>query len=203
MGLFDFLKAKETKKSGLPSTPLHPRELAHVSYAIAHRLLPPFAFEKFDEFLKLWNDKRPFGVMLYFTGSKLCNLPSNSVDGRKFTLSTGTLTSSKDYYLIEFPEPPPCNHDQAYSLWLLKTPPEQRPAIPLAEKPLIGPRKAAIIHDKVRNECSYFLVEQTIRADRNVFRSYNAAYQHHNLGECPTMSTLDFLNRIIEESTGG
>src|SRR5262245_20598519 len=97
-------KLRKQSDESPPASPWLPS----ISYTIAYFLLPPFAFTDCDKLVTTWTDPSKFaGQLLYLLGCKARKVEPVKDDASRFRLYHGQLDATRDYYLLEYPVPPP------------------------------------------------------------------------------------------------
>lgn len=193
MGLFDFLKPKP--KAPTPEKPFAtPEELAQVCYGLAYYVLPNFAHREFDQFLRIWRTPfPPLGTMLCEFACSKQNLRSTPEQAAAFKMQDGQLTSSCDYYLVQFPSPPPfagIDFDNLESVLSSGGRP-----------PVLAPFFAAVLDNRASGHRRFYVLGQSPTGG-TTFRSVTADGSNCNHGPGPEPTSFAFLERLKQETVG-
>src|SRR5687767_5734067 len=81
--------------------------LPQISYWVAYQVLPHYAFEAVEKAIETWiKTPASTGPYYYLMGCQMAELEPIPSDARQFSASSGVF-GDYDYYLLEFPTPPP------------------------------------------------------------------------------------------------
>jgi hypothetical protein len=187
MSLFDrFRKRKEKPKTAPPD----PASLPSLSYVVAYFILPHYAFQQCDKLVSMFRDTpESTGPFFYFMGCQMEKTAPVEEDGRQFRAHHGALDESQDYYLLEYPVPPPVDLS---GIDPAKFDPEQMP--------VLAPWFSAMVRQRVAGTVRYFVLGQSPIGGGTTFRSVSADGMNANHGPGPEPRLDAFLDRIRMES---
>ena len=175
MGFFDRFrkpKADSQFEQGFPM----------ISYGMAYMLIPHGVFHNFERLSVMWKSMDPpASALFYTTGCKMQNTePEKEWIGR-YHAHFGRLDEITDYYLMEFPKPPPvCMKDfEAAS----------------GKKPVLAPHFCAVLHQPATGIVSYYILGQSPDGG-TTFRSITADGVNSNLGPGPEPTMKNFLELL-------
>ena len=150
-------------------------QLPQVSYWIAYRILPHYAFEKIEEAKDRWTrTPAEAGIFFYIMASRMGGVEPVPHDARMHTVEHGQLDESHDYYLMSYPIPDPV---------------DSRPEVFLA------PHFSVIVQHRDSGEVSYFVLGQAPDGG-TTFRTVTANGVNANLGPGPSPSKDAFLDHV-------
>jgi hypothetical protein len=171
-------------------------DLARISYYLAYRALPDLIYSRWDEFLHLWKSVVPFPIYLAIKGaSDQCKWVSFE-QIRAFKCSQGALKAELDYYLIEFPAPPPQTDDlKKFDALIAQFAQGKKPSPDGV--PVLGPYFAAVLLNKTSSERQLYVLGQSPGGGTTLRRvSGPGAHMNVGGGSAPTpQAFLDLLRK--------
>lgn len=182
MGLFDLFRKPKAKAP--PAVPMHLKQLAPVSYAIAYFVLPHNAFHDFDNLAATWADEAaPAGPVFYRMGCQFHRVEPMEEHAGLFRASHGQLDDATDYYLLEYPEPPPLDFSRLFPGKKLDD----------AEVPVLAPFFSAMLQNRQTGVVSYYVLGQSPVGGGATLRSVTRDGVNGNLGPGPAPRAEAFL----------
>lgn len=162
--------------------------LPQISYWIAYQVLPHYAFEAVDKAIDMWT-KTPAtaGPFYYFMACQMAKVEPILEDARLYSASSGAF-DGYDYYLMEFPTPPPVDLSNTDPATLA----QQDSGIVLA------PHFSVIVRDRDSHEVRYFVLGQAPLGGGTTFRKVTRSGANANMGPGPAPQRDLFLNRVRE-----
>jgi len=181
---------KNTLEGANSDLPLATAEdLARVSYGLAYLVLPDMVHRSFDDFLRSWRDRVPFGFMLCDFGCSKEKVRTTIEQKAAFRTQEGQLSPTCDCYLVEFPTPPPFS---------LLSESELQSVIAAGRRPpVLAPYFAAALHDRVAGRRYYYVLGQS-PSGGTTFRTVTADGANCNLGPGPRPDLASFFLYIAE-----
>jgi len=158
----------------------HTYHLPRISYIVAYRVLPHFAFEGVEKAIEIWTQKlKSAGPFYYLLGCKTAEVEPLPADAIQFNATAGSL-GDYEYYLMQYPTPPPVNLAE-----LLKK----------DKASILAPYFSIILRHKASKETHYFVLGQS-PTGATTFRSVTADGLNINLGPGPGPRQDLFLGRV-------
>jgi len=193
MGLFDFLR-KPKSKTAAEDVPTFAKELAPISYAVAYFVLPHGAFHEPDKFIAIWSDPvTPAGVLFYTMGCQFKGVEPLQERAAMYRASHGQLDDVIEYYLIEYPAPPPVNFSRLF--------PGKKTGE--AEVPVLAPYLSAMLRERTTGAVSYYVLGQSPVGGGTTLRSVTHDGVNCNLGPGPAPQVEAFLERLRSAARAG
>jgi hypothetical protein len=160
--------------------------LPQISYWVAYRVLPHYAFQALEKAIETWT-KTPTaaGPYYYLIACQMAELEPVREDARLYSAAHGAL-GDYDYYLIEFPTPPPVDMSGMDPVTLA----QQGAGIVLA------PHFSIIVRHRVSQDVRYFVLGQSPLGGGTTFRSVTASEVNANMGPGPAPQRDLFLDRV-------
>lgn len=160
--------------------------LPQISYSVAYRVLPYYAFQSLGKATEVWT-KTPTaaGPFFYLMACQMAQLKPVPEDARRYSASHGTF-DDHDYYLMEFPVPPPVD--------LSGTDP-----VALAAEGtsiVLAPHFSIILEHRTSRDVRYFVLGQSPFGGGTTFRSLNASGVNANMGPGPVPERELFIHRV-------
>jgi hypothetical protein len=176
MGLFDgFLK----RIVGLAPQ----RSLQRICYDMAYTALPHCAFNDCDNLIKRFTEPGlPVGTILYISVCQALKLNIVRDDAKRFREHFGQLDDTRDYYILEYPTPPPV---ELSNIDMGNLPPEQIP--------VLAPYFSAVVRDRETKRINYFTLGQAPMGGGTTLRAVTANNENCNLGQGPEPRLDAFL----------
>lgn len=171
-------------------------DLARISYYLAYHALPDLIYSRWDEFSHLWNSVVPFSMYLAIKGaSDVCKwLSLEQITG--FKCCQGVLKTDVDYYLIEFPAPPPQTGE--LNLDALVAQRAQGKKSSSDATPVLGPYFAVVLLNKKTNERQLYILGQS-PGDGTTLRMVTAVGAEMRNARCgigPEPTPSNFLQAV-------
>lgn len=179
----------------VPKPKDRPLTLAELSYAMAYRVLPGYAFDESHD-LKMWSVTKACGPYFYLLTLGLAyGKPPEECDpelGMKFQWHTGQLQDGRTYFAMEYPLTP--EHSQNLSeAAFLKDSMAGKCTLPPYFSAMIGrvDEAGGTFHD-VR----YFILGKSPQPDCTTWREMTADGANINQGMGPAPKLESFLERL-------
>ena len=158
--------------------------LPQISYWVAYRVLPHYAFQAVEKAIEIWTKNPPAaGPYCYFMACKMAELEPVAEDGRLYSGTSGVL-GDHDYYLLEFPTPPAVDFSRAD----LGDPSKQ----------VLAPYFSIILRHRATQEVRYYVLGPAPLGGGTTFRTVTAAGANANMGPGPAPQRELFLERVRE-----
>jgi hypothetical protein len=184
MGLFDKLLRRNRPP---PAAPSSPSSLPPICYDVAYFILPHYAFNDCDKLVSMFRDTpASVGPFFYLMACNARKLEPVRDDALKFRPHHGELDGARDYFIMEYPNPPPVDFS---GIDLTKLPPERGP--------VLAPHFSAIVRHRDTKAVNYYNLGQAPFGG-TTFRSVTPeANANHGPGPEPRLDL--FLARIRAE----
>ena len=166
-----------------------PQDLARLSYFLAYEFLPDFIYQRWDEFLRYWNDGIPFPIYLALQGAVMLERRITPQQLGEFKAQMGQLSADVDYHLLKFPSPPVLGPeiDDLDIKTLL--------AMREANQLVLGPYFAAVLSNHSTGERQVHILHQDF-GGRTVLRRVTAEGMNLNCGIGPEPLAKSFLESL-------
>jgi hypothetical protein len=106
MGLFD--RFRKQPKDEPEVTPSPQSCLPSICYGVAYIVLPHYAFKDCDKLIGMFTDTpSSAGPFFYLMGCHVQKTEPVHDDARSFRSHHGQLDDAHDYFVLEYPTPPP------------------------------------------------------------------------------------------------
>jgi hypothetical protein len=183
MGLFDRFKERKDEPAATPS---RPSSLPSICYGIAYFLLPHYVFKDCDKLTRIFTDTpASVGPFFYLMGCQVQKIEPVHEDARQFRVHHGQLDSVHDYFVLEYPKPPPF---QISNIDPTQSPPERMS--------VLAPHFSAVLRHRQTKAVSYFTLGQAPIGGGTTLRSVTPDGTNCNLGPGPEPRLDDFLARL-------
>ena len=173
MGLFDIFRKRKGLRLSLP----------RICYDIAYTALPHAAFKDSDGLVKMFKDGPiPVGTFLYVTVCQALKTEIIREDAKRFREHFGKLDETWDYFVLEYPTPPPvdlCGVDLS--------------RIPREQIPVLAPYFSAVLRHRQTGVVNYYTLGQAPEGGGTTLRSVTADDVNCNLGPGPEPRLEAFL----------
>ena len=190
MGLFDLFKKQ--KPQGQAEVPAFKKELAPISYAIAYFVLPRSAYGESDQLAAMWDDAAsPAGARFYTTGCEFKGATLAPEHASLYRASRGELDAATEFYLLEYPEPPPVDFSKMF-------PGKNTPDV---EVPVLAPYFSAVLRNRETGAVSYYVLGQSPVGGGTTLRSVARGGVNSNLGPGPSPRAEAFLDSLRAKSS--
>jgi hypothetical protein len=181
MGLFDSFR-KKTAKKARPAP--HP-PLFSLCYNIAYFILPHYAKNDPKKIIDQWTDTpNAAGPFLYLWSCEFAKTEPKDDEAILFRAHLGKLNINYDYYLLEYPTPPPVDFS-GVDLEDLATDKAD-------DLPVLAPYFSALLHNPNTNTIAYFVLGQSPLGGGTTLRKVGDDV-NMNLGPGPSANLEDFL----------
>jgi hypothetical protein len=176
MGLFDrFRKPK-------PSVPL-----PQLCYDVAYFVLPHYAYGEIAKVADLCsNTPTAAGPFFYLMACQMRKVEPVIEDAKRFHWHHGRLREGHEYYVLEYPSPPPVDLSRLSPDELLNA----------GSPPVLAPYFSAIIHEAPAGAVSYYILGQAPIGGGTTLRSVLREGANCNLGPGPEPRLDSFLEAI-------
>ncbi|HWB57894.1 MAG TPA: hypothetical protein VG733_00315 [Chthoniobacteraceae bacterium] len=182
MGVLDFFRKPKAKAASAGAA--YPKELPSISYAIAYFVLPNGIYREAEKLISAWTDPAGAGgAVLYHMGCRFKGVEAVAAHGALFHTFCGQLDDATDYYLLEYPTPPPLDFSKLF--------PGKNVAE--AEVPVLAPWFSAILVSRETGALSYYVLGQSPVGGGTTLRSVAADGVNGNLGPGPAPRRETFL----------
>ena len=172
MGLFDRFKKRKVEKTA-ESTSQSP--LPSICYGIAYLVLPHYAFKDCDKLIAMFTDTpTSTGPFFYLMGCQVQKTEPVHEDAARFRAHYGELDGTYDYFILEYPTPPPID--------LVGIDPTQ---LSPERMPVLAPHFSAILRHRHTKVISYYTLGQSPIGGGTTFRSVTPNGANCNLGPGP------------------
>ena len=183
MGLFDRFRKKD--KQDNPPTP-RSSSLPSISYGIAYFVLPHYAFQDCDKLVTMFIDTpATVGPFFYLMGCQMQELEPVHEDAGGFKPHHGELDRERDYFLLQYPVPPPVDFS---GMDPTRVDPE--------ELPVLAPHFSVVIRHRATKEVRYFVLGQAPIGGGTTLRCVTPDGMNANLGPGPGPELEEFLAHL-------
>ncbi len=183
MGLFDKFRNRNNEA---PATPPAQSSLPSLCYGIAYFILPHYAFQDCDKLTTMFVDTpTSAGPFFYFMGCQMRKTKPVREDATRFRVHHGGLDGAHDYFVLEYPTPPPVD--------LSRTDPTQ---LPPEQMPVLAPYFSAVVRHRQSRAVSYYTLGQAPFGGGTTLRSVTPEGANCNLGPGPEPRLDEFLARL-------
>jgi hypothetical protein len=180
MGLFDRFR-KRTDEPAVPPSPPPQPSLASICYGIAYFILPHYAFKDYAKVASIFTDTpTTVGPFFYLMGCQIQKVEPVREDATRFKAHQGQLDDQRDYFIVEYPTPPPIDFGAADP----------------ADSPVLAPYFSAIIRNRQTTAVSYYTLGQAPFGGGTTFRSVTPEGSNCNHGPGPEPQLNSFLARL-------
>jgi hypothetical protein len=182
MGLFDrFRKGKDESLAAAEQ----PR-LPSICYGIAYFILPHYAFKDCEKLVRMFLETpESTGPFFYLMACQMEKIKPVEEDGRGFRAHHGALDSAREYFVLEYPPPPPVDFS---GLDPTRVSPEQLP--------VLAPWFSAMVRYRDTGVVDYFTLGQAPIGGGTTLRSVTADGLNSNHGTGPEPRLDAFLARL-------
>lgn len=176
MGLFDgFLR----RIFGLRP----PRSLQRICYDMAYTALPYCAFNNGDKLISMFTDGPiPVGTFYYVTVCQALKINIVREDAKLFRQHCGKLDDAHDYYIVEYPTPPPVDLSNI-----------DMGSMPVERIPVLAPYFSAVVRHRETKRISYFTLGQASMGGGTTLRAVTPDNSNLNFGKGPEPRLDAFL----------
>lgn len=183
MGLFDRFRKQ---KSDPPGPVADQHDLFSLCYAVAYFILPHYAFSNLGKVVEMWRTTpASAGPFFYLVACQMQEREPQPEDAPKLRAHCGRLDERRDYYVLEYPEPPPID---LTNIDLTKFDED--------EPPLLAPHFSAVVVDRDTQDVSCVVLGQAPMGGGTTFRELTADNVNSNLGPGSEPQLEPFLGHI-------
>ena len=173
MGLFDIFRKQKGARLSLP----------RICYDIAYTALPHAAFNDCDGLVKMFRDGPiSVGAFFYVTVCQALKTEIVREDAKRFREHFGTLDEARDYFVLEYPAPPPVDFSGV-----------DLSRIPREKIPVLAPYFSAVLRHRQTGAVTYYILGQALEGGGTTLRSVTADDVNCNLGPGPEPGLDAFL----------
>jgi hypothetical protein len=186
------------QRTAAPPLPPPQPSLPQICWSIAYIILPRYAFEEFDHFVDVCTHRvftstseavDPAGAYFYFIACNTFKFPSTQEAAVLFRVHQGQLDEARDYFVLEYPTPPPINMSDTD---LARLSPEHRP--------VLAPYFSIVVRHRQTAAVSYYALGQSPTGGTTL-RSVALDGTNSNHGPGPE-PTLDAFLVVLRRSGG-
>lgn len=187
MGLFDIFRKR--KKDPRPAPAAAQPVLPTLSYRIAYYLLPHYAFNEANKLIEILTSTTvPGGPFFYLMGCQAQKTEPVEEDARRFRVHHGQLDREQDYFVLEYPTPPPVDFSEYDPVEFIESPPEPMP--------VLAPYFSAVLRHRQTSAITYYTLGQAPIGGGTTLRSVTPEGANCNLGTGPEPQLDAFLARL-------
>jgi hypothetical protein len=162
--------------------------LPRIAYRVAYQILPHFNFQALEKIIEMWtNTPASAGSYYYLMACKMDKLEPVGDDARKFAVASGLL-GLFDYYLMEYPVPPPVDISGIDRTTLFQK----------GAGMVLAPHFSISLRHQQTGEVRFFILGQAPTGGGTTFRSISATGANINLGSGPAPERSLFLERVSQ-----
>lgn len=173
MGLFDIFRKRKGARLSLP----------RICYDIAYTALPHAAFNDCDGLVKMFTDGPiSVGAFLYVTVCQALKTEIVREDAKRFREHYGKLDEARDYFVLEYPSPPPIDLSGV-----------DLTQIPQEQIPVLAPYFSAVVRHRQTGLVNYYILGQALEGGGTTLRSVDADDVNYNFGQGPEPRLDAFL----------
>lgn len=173
MGLFDRIR-KPTDEPAATSTR---HSLSSICYCIAYFVLPHYAFKDCDQLVRRFtDDPAKAGPFFYLIGCQMLKAEPIREDALKIKAHHGQLDDMCDYFVMEYPTPPPIDLS--------------------ATEVVLAPHFSAILRGRQDGKTNYYTLGQAPLGGGTTLRSVTPDGKNCNHGPGPEVRLDAFLARL-------
>ncbi|HEX5219851.1 MAG TPA: hypothetical protein VFZ59_09810 [Verrucomicrobiae bacterium] len=148
--------------------------LPSICYCVAYYVLPHYAFNDCDKLIRKFIDDAPkAGPFLYLIGCQMLKAEPIRDDALKLQAHHGQLDGTHDYFVLEYPTPPPVDLSAA--------------------EVVLAPHFSAILRARQQGGVAYYTLGQAPLGSGTTLRSVTADGKNCNLGPGPGPQLDAFL----------
>jgi hypothetical protein len=174
MGLFDWFRK--------PKPTVH---LAQLCYDVAYFILPHYAFEDLDKLADMCLDTpSTAGPFFYIMAAQARHIEPDANDARLFRWHHGQLSEGREYFALEYPQPPPIDMSEMSVEQMMHG----------GSTFVLAPHFSAIIRGET--DVQYFILGQAPIGGGTTLRCILAEGMNCNLGPGPEPKLTAFLDAV-------
>lgn len=183
MGLFDIFR----KRKDEPVAAASPQTLLpSICYSIAYFVLPHYAFNDREKLIGMFTDTpASVGPFFYLMGCQMQKVEPVSDDAPLFLPHHGQFDSVHDYFILEYPTPPPIDLS---GIDVTKLEEDQLP--------VLAPYFSAVVRHRQTQTIRYYTLGQAPFGGGTTLRSIIPDGANSNLGPGPKPQLDAFLERL-------
>jgi len=180
MGVFDFFR-KPPQPASLPPA----ASLPQLCYDVAYFILPHYVYQDLEKLTAMCTDSPvAAGPFFYAMAAIQRKVEPNDEDAMRFRWHHGELRAGCEYFVLEYPKPPPID--------LSDTPDEQLFDV----KVVLAPHFSAILRGD--GDVAYFILGQAPMGGGTTLRCITRDQANCNLGPGPAPQLETFLDTLRE-----
>ncbi len=153
--------------------------------ATAYTAMPYSAYNDCDNLIKKLTEGLPVGAFFYITVCQALKINIIREDAKRFREYFGKLDDARDYFVLEYPTPPPVDLS---GVDLGSMPPEKRP--------VLAPYFSTVVRHRQTKAVNYYTLGQASVGGGTTFRAVTADNCHLNLGPGPEPQLDAFLSLL-------
>jgi hypothetical protein len=158
--------------------------------------LPELVHSRWSEFMDLWNGTIPFPFYLAIKGASDQVMHLSAEQLQEFKYYQGELKPGLNYYLMEFPKPPP-QTEQPNRQDVVDLLSQGKKLSPEAV-PVLGPFFAVACHNTQTNEIHFYILGQSPKEGTTLRVALENGKGHANCGPGPEPSPSSFLQAVAD-----
>jgi hypothetical protein len=183
MGLFDRFRKQKVEPAAASSSGY---SLPSISYGIAYFILPHYAFKDCEKIIGMFTDTRAsVGPFFYLMGCQVQKTEPVHEDALRFRSHQGKLDDERDYFVLEYPTPPPIELSGIDPVQLTQ-----------GRAPVLAPHFSALVRDRQTKAVRYYTLGQAPIGGGTTLRSVTPDGTNCNLGPGPEPRIESFLTRL-------
>lgn len=174
MGLFDIFRNRNDRQTV---------SLPRICYEIAYTALPYAAYNNCENLVKSFTDGPiPVGTYFYVTVCQALKIKVDREDAKRFREHFGELDEARDYFVLEYPAPPPVDLTNV-----------DLSQLPREQMPVLAPYFSAVVRHRQRGVVNYYTLGQASMGGRTTLRTVTPDDANCSLGDGPEPQFDAFL----------
>lgn len=163
--------------------------LPQISYSVAYRVLPHFAFQAVERAIETWTrTPASTGPYYYLMACQMGEVEPVREDAGLYSATTGLL-GDFDFYLMEYPVPPPVDMSDTDPLTLVQQ----------GIGTVLAPHFSMILRHRTTGAVRYYVLGQAPLGGGTTFRAITASGVNANMGPGPAPDRSLFIDRVAQE----
>ncbi len=164
-------------------------ELGDVAYELGYRVLPYYAFERFEKIEEMCSASLGRArTFFYLLACKRRSVQPQKEEAAGFRWHLGDLNRELRFWIVEYPPALPVDHGGVSLAERMRA----------GESVTLAPYFSAIVRDKTGSRVAYFVLGQSPEPGVTTVRRLQPDRQNQNLGPGPEPRLDAFINAIIE-----
>jgi len=161
--------------------------LPQLCYDVAYFILPHYAFEDLSKVADMCaNMPNAAGPFFYVMACQMRKIEPNLEDAPRLRWHTGTLDERRQFFVLEYPEPPPVDFSDVSPEELLNA----------ETPPVLAPYFSGIFQDIKSGDVQYFILGQAPLGGGTTLRAIVPDGANCNLGPGPAPTLSAFLDVV-------